>query len=425
MKFDILSKFLGTGSIVALSKLLGILFGVVCARWLGPEEYGAYTYLISITTILMTISMAGVPHILIRKIAEYRVKNKNYNVYIHWSYIHIVVLSLIMIVIALLTNSHSSLFGWDKYALFTVCLVIPLRALNAQQSACLNGIGRSAIAQLPFSLFVPLFSLIILLLAYLADVSIRINEFYAIYIIALILSFVVSQIVVVSINKKYLFSYVKDRFDIGFFKKVYIELAPYSITVIVLTINAELAMVYLGSGANTESVALYRVAIQLMSVVSMLYFVVNTVLQPQVSSLYSKRDISALQEVVKLSSRFVFFLSVPFLLIVYYWSEELLTIVFGHEYASAKYILRIMCVAQFVISLLSSSPVVLNMTGNQKASMKCSYISLGSNIILLTALTPYYKEVGVAYAYFFSNAILYLTMSYFSLKKIKLKTWVH
>ncbi|MFS1510727.1 MULTISPECIES: oligosaccharide flippase family protein [unclassified Vibrio] len=425
MRIDIFAKFFSTGSIVASSKLLGILFGVICARLLSPEEYGTYTYLISVTTILMTLTMAGVPHVLIRNIAEYRIKGKDYSTYIRWSYFHIITLSLALIIIVWLTTEVFGLLEWDRFALITACLVIPLRALNAQQSACLNGKGMPALAQLPFSLLVPLISLVIVAFLYLIGVSFRLDGFYLIYVSALLFSFVLSQVIISTDNKKYTFICAKENFDMFFLKKTYSDLIPYSITVITLTINAELAVIYLANSSDKEAVALYRVAIQLISVVSMLYFVVNTVLQPRVSSLYSQRDFSALQIILKLSSRFVCLLSIPLLFSLYYWGEGLVIFIFGNEYSEAKFILSIMCAAQLIISMFSSSPVVLNMTGNQRISMKCSYLSLSSNVVCLTVLTPFFQEVGVAYAYLISNSILYITMSYFSFKKLNLKTWVH
>ena len=67
-------KFLSTASLQIVSRGLSVLAGLILARYLGPEEYGLYTYILSIIAIVTIPVIAGLPQLLIREVAHIEVE---------------------------------------------------------------------------------------------------------------------------------------------------------------------------------------------------------------------------------------------------------------------------------------------------------------------------------------------------------------
>jgi O-antigen/teichoic acid export membrane protein len=104
--------------------------------------------------------------------------------------------------------------------------------------------------------------------------------------------------------------------------------------------------------------------------------------------------------------------------------DWIIVILFGKEFAAASTALSILCLGQIVNVLMGSVGLVLNMTGNEKSTLRGVSITLVLNIILLAILIPPYKEVGAAIAVCASMICWNLILAYDAYRLTKLKTWL-
>ena len=62
----------GVGAINVMDRALGLVLGIVMARWLGVEGYGTYAFVMSVVVLLLILARLGLPDLLMREIAAGR-----------------------------------------------------------------------------------------------------------------------------------------------------------------------------------------------------------------------------------------------------------------------------------------------------------------------------------------------------------------
>lgn len=152
---------------------------------------------------------------------------------------------------------------------------------------------------------------------------------------------------------------------------------------------------------------------------------VNTVTAPKVASLYRQKKLDETQALLKQSVRLAVLSSVPPALILILFSEELIGFLFGEAYLPAAKLLTILCIGQIVNVSLGSVGLVLNMTGNEKRSLRAQLITLCLTVSLLFILIPLYQAIGAALAVSIGLICWNVIMAFDVYRLTGLKTWIH
>lgn len=389
-------KFTGTAGLMLLGRGLSVVSGVVFARYLGPEQYGLYGFVLAIITLATLPVIAGLPSLIIREIAHYHLDEKWALLMgvIHWSRVHVLVLSFVVgsgMLLALyfgLFESELSQLLW-----MAVCL-IPLRGILGQQGAILNGFGQPVLAQLPVQIFTPLIVLGVVSFYVLRDLELNAGKLINLSVIASAFAVGVS-VILLKVTVGALYKKSDPEYRIREWQK---SLLPLTLMVFLETFNIELASVVLGWFVNTESVAYFKVAMQAVTLIALGLASVNAIIMPNVARLYKQKDISGAQELLVKSVRLSTFFSLPIIVFLVVFGDFAIRILFGKEYLPAYPVLVVLCVGQLINVLMGPVGLVLNMTGNEKKALKSLVISLVLNSVLLLIAVPVYGALGAAIA---------------------------
>lgn len=415
-------KFTGTAGIMLISRCLTMVSGIIYARYLGPEQFGLYSFALAIITMATLPVIAGLPSLLIREIANYQLEAKWALItgIISWSRVYILVLSLI-IIICMYLGLYFNLFNTSVSSLLWVAvLLIPLRGLLSQQGALLNGFKLPIQAQLPVQIFAPALTLIILFFYILSGVDLTGSKLINISILASLVAFFVSAMLLIRAVKYNIYKCASE-FTI---RKWHVALVPFTIMGFVATLNVELVSVLLGWLVNNESVAYFKVAMQAVALIALGLSSVNAVIMPNVASLYKQGDLKATQKLLTKSVRLSALVSLPIIFFLFIFGEFAISALFGKNYLPAYPILVILCFGQLVNVLMGSVGLVLNMTGNEKSTLKSISITFILNLILLATLVPLYGAIGGAVAISVSMIFLNVLVAVDVWKITKLKTWI-
>ena len=140
------------------------------------------------------------------------------------------------------------------------------------------------------------------------------------------------------------------------------------------------------SGALSPSdVAIFSAVRRIIMLVTVPLVLVNTTIRPFVAELHSRHQLSKLTLLVRGSCTAALVLSMPLFLCVAAFAGPILSILFGASYAAGATALQILALSSLVFVGSGSCGLLLQMTGNQKASM---YTSLLFGF-LYTMLAPY------------------------------------
>ena len=405
-----------------MSRGLAMVSGIIYARYLGPEQYGLYSFALAIIAMATLPVVAGLPNLLVREIAHFHLEGKwaLLTGVIKWSRVYVLVLSLIIIICMYLGLSFDLFKASVSNLLWIAVLLIPLRGVLTQQGAVLNGFRQPILAQLPTLIFAPVLTLSILLFCIFLGIELTSSKLINISILASLFAFFVSAFL---LNNKIrpITNNCAPKYTI---KKWHTSLLPFTIMAFIGTLNTELTSVLLGWLVDNESVAYFKVAIQAVALIALGLSSVNAVIMPSVALLYKKGDLKGTQALLTKSVRLSALVSLPIILVLIIFGEIAIDLLFGKEYLEAYPILLILCFGQLVNVLMGSVGVVSNMTGNEKGTLKSLLITFILNLILLATFVPIYGGIGGAIAVSVSLIFLNVLVTIDVVRKTKLKPWI-
>ena len=204
-------------------------------------------------------------------------------------------------------------------------------------------------------------------------------------------------------------------------KEIFKTSSPMALSAIAYFIMQSIDVVILSIYEGFDQIAYYSVSVKLAMVTALALMSVNIVIAPRIAEIYEKKEFQSLQQLIKYSTRIIFFISICVLSILFFFSEEILNL-FGEGYVVAKNALITLLAAQFFNAFSGPGAIYLNMTGRQKILNKILIAGLAVNITLNFYLIPAYGINGAASATLVSliiwNSITALLI--FSKDKIKI-----
>lgn len=407
---------------MVVSRALVMVSGVLFARYLGPEQFGLYSFVLSIVAVATLPAIAGLPNLLVREVAHSHTE-KNWPLLfgvINWSRLYVLSISALVIVFIYLAVYLKYFSPPISSIMWFAILLVPIRGMLTQQGAVLNGLSEPVLAQLPAQIFAPTFTLIILLICIYSNVTLTSLRLIYIAIFSTTFAYLTSLILLHRTSRPIIIKSAPTYT----LKKWHCSLLPFSLMTIITTLNTELGSILLGSLGSTESVAYFKVAMQGVTLITVALLAINTVIMPNIARFYKNNDLEATQELLTRSVRLSMVCTVPIIVVLVAYGDYAIAYLFGDSYAESYVILIVLCIGQLCSSLMGSVAIVLNMTGNEKNSLKSLLITLIVNLILFYIFIPIYGGVGAAIATSFSLILLNVLMTIDVWKLTKLKAWL-
>ena len=197
--------------------------------------------------------------------------------------------------------------------------------------------------------------------------------------------------------------------------------APMALSAIAYFIMQSIDIIILLIYEGFDQIAYYSVSVKLAMVTTLALMSVNIVIAPRIAEIYEKQNLQDMQQLIKHSTRIIFFISLFVLSILFLFSKEILSL-FGPDYIKANQALLFLLAAQFFNAVSGPGAIYLNMTGRQKTLNKILILGLIINISLNFYFIPVEGINGAAKATLASliiwNAIT--TLLVYSKDKIKI-----
>ena len=197
--------------------------------------------------------------------------------------------------------------------------------------------------------------------------------------------------------------------------------APMALSAIAYFIMQSIDIIILSIYEGFDQIAYYSVSVKLAMVTTLALMSVNIVIAPRIAEIYEKQNLQDMQQLIKHSTRIIFFISLFVLSILFLFSKEILSL-FGPDYIKANQALLFLLAAQFFNAVSGPGAIYLNMTGRQKTLNKILILGLIINISLNFYFIPVEGINGAAKATLVSliiwNAIT--TLLVYSKDKIKI-----
>lgn len=405
-----------SGTVSLAIKVGGALFGMVVAvllaRTLGPAEYGEYSFVIALATLVAIPAQLGLPNFVIRETVRAMVDEQPGRLWAVWRWAHKVVTLMALIgIMALLI--FGLILSTDELRISTFLFalpLVPLIALGNIRGAALRGLGRVNLGQFPELVLRPAFLLGILTILMHTDVWALFSASKAMFAnaAATLLAFSVGSYLLiryspplpsgVTANVPDQRKWLKSSMILGLMAGLQ-------------TVNANADIVILGLLSDNDDVGFYKVAMTIATAASFVLVSLSAVAIPQVVAMLHAGDIEALQDLVRRVSRLSFSAAVLSFFVLLMFGRPLLEFFFGASFAEAYPPLLILTLGNAFLSFFGPLSLVLNMANYESDTLAGVWIGALVNIIGNIILIPFFGGVGAASATTLSilvwNVLLY------------------
>jgi O-antigen/teichoic acid export membrane protein len=166
-----------------------------------------------------------------------------------------------------------------------------------------------------------------------------------------------------------------------------------------LLLQTQLSVLLVGLLITAADVGLFRIAVSTAVVLSAPATIIAPVALPVISRLYAENDLARLQKLLTRSARVQFAAVLLLSLPLFLWPGPILALVYGHEYAAAADVLRIVLLGQLVTVGFGLNAALLNMTHHERRVTRAMAVGLLCNAVAIAALLPIWGVVGGAVGY--------------------------
>jgi len=179
------------------------------------------------------------------------------------------------------------------------------------------------------------------------------------------------------------------------------KLLSFSLTVMLVGISSLLIYrvdrVMLGNLGAAEDVGIYNAAAIMAGQATIFLGSFNAILSPIISDLHNRGKIFQVNNLFKTTTKWVFTLTYPIVLIFMLFSKNIMGI-YGKDFIDGWMVLMVLGFAQLCNAAVGSSGMILTMTGHQKMELINQLLLGGLNIILNFLLINRYSILGAALA---------------------------
>ncbi|QHS23467.1 oligosaccharide flippase family protein [Virgibacillus sp. MSP4-1] len=374
------------------SALVSYITLIIIARLLSVENFGVYTFFMSLVTFLVVVASAGSENILLSLVSKRKEKGAKYFQRTVLTVLFLVtIFSFLVIAFMLLTqgiigemvniqNYREGLliFIW---VVFFQSLIIYFRALNQAEFLFIKAIT-------PENYIRPTILFFLVCLAYLIGIS---N--LKIISISYLLSFLITAIIVV-LWKTVLFKRVKlKHFSVD---KEVLKLFPQFMSIKLLNQASNFLPVFLmGIYLTSDAIGIFRASQQTTILVSFILVSVNMVFAPTISNLYSKNKLADLKAFYAKTTKWTFVLG-GYISALVMLNSDLILNLFGQEFTQWNMVLIVLAFGQLVNASTGSSGYLLLMTNNQRYMILLTLTQVVSVIILSLLTVNVWGIYGIA-----------------------------
>lgn len=402
-----------------INTLLIFITGVFLARNLGSENYGIYSLIMSITTLVAIPITAGLPNFFVREVSSMIARRSFSDIYIVFSlYFKFLMMYFVLTVGSIVFFKY---FNSEVYEYFSsqIVLVLPffplLMSILLVQCASLRGMGNVIVGQIPFSIISPFVFLVLLFILYSNNLFDYENVVIFKFISLVVSLFAGSYFLIKKIrnfkNKK------GSDYRVNYKSLLFLTLIG-GFQILLENID----LIIIGIFRDLGEVGVYRVCVQMGSIVSFGLVSINQILHPEIAKLYAQKNLFELQRTINFSSKIILSIGLFFVFLYIMFGKFILISIFGSEYSEGYLILVIISIAQLINSAFGSVGAILNMTGNEIYTLKGMMISLIMNAFLNILLIPNYGMIGAAISLTFSYLIWNMMLRYYVKKIVFIET---
>ena len=386
----------------------GYLLHIALARWMGPAEYGRYSYAMAWIGLLSIATALGLPVCSVRFVAQYRANGQPAllrGAIRRFRQIVVVVGSVVAIVGTASALLSSRLPSWIVVAAW----LVPLSSFSNLNTEMARGLGRPGLSQVPDKILRPVMTVVAAAVFYRAAGELSINQAMIAGLSAL-LAVSILQVALISRVLAPVAAPPQAEYRTREWMQVAVSLLAVSVFVL---LAGQIDLFVAGFILEPAQIGIYSAAIRVASLIGFVPLSINIVASPQIAALYSQNDTERLQALASRIAHLSFWPSLVLTAIVIGLAAPILRL-FGPEFAAARSALDILALCQLFKAGMGSVGYLLDMTGHQTHNARAFAAATVIGVFLNLLAIPWLGIVGAAAA----NLLLWMLVTLWLHKQV-------
>lgn len=410
------SELLKGASTTFLLKIIGLIVGYVLAVFItnryGAYVFGQYVTALLVVEILAIFSRLGIDTSLVRFISKYIHQGTTRSISkLYYQSVTIVTLMAMLLSILLwfFSNHIAQFMNLDRDLLILVSYsFIPLVLFHMNVQS-IRGLKNMTSFSFFNNVSIPLGTFVVLAFCsyFLTNETLPIYAYVLSVLSMTFFSFVVWFRFKANLPKQESnptnFLSTNELLAISF---------PLLLGQSMMIIMGKVDLFMLANMTSSEQVGVYNIALKLSMLSYMGLMAVNSIAAPKFSEIHSSGDIDALKRIVQQSTKTIFWVSAPVLLVLIFFPSSILSM-FGDEFKLAAMCLIILSIGKMFSAISGSVGTFLQMVGRQKIFQNILIVAALINVGLNSLLIPNYGIEGAAIASTVSGVFWNLLMIFY------------
>lgn len=383
-----------------ITSILGFIWTMLMARYLGVEQYGIFGFAVSLTGILCILFDFGIGIHSVRHIAtDYDSAPKYLGNAIPLKGLFSIFGFIVILIVLIIMKC-------DELTI-TVTLLITIEQIlkkfvelmnatfQAFEEGKFQGISNTLLNVMTF---------IFILIAIYTDLGL-----YGI-VIGYILANTLTLIYCYYVLTKYL---TKPNYELDkeFCKMITLSAIPFAATAILTSIYYSIDMVMLTNMVGNYATGIYNATYKLIGVLTLFYGIYSAVIFPVMSKFF-KNDESMLLILYEKSIKYLMLAIIPIAIATMYYSTDIINLIYGHQYDASSSVLSILIWTVCLIFISGAGNTLLNASYKEVTVTKIYAIAALFNVILNIILIPYLSYDGAAITTVLSDVLIVVIQSY-------------
>ncbi len=383
-------------SMALLTGLIGYVIRIVLSRQLSLEDFGLFYAVFTFVIFFDMFKNLGLNHALMKFIPEFKVKKKYGEIRSIIKYVLFtnltaaIVISAIWLIFSnyLAANYFNNVISTELLFILSIYFVISV-FLDTLAYSCL-GFQRNLFFSLRLFLINVFVLAGIVLSKNLGVISPALSYAGAVILTGIVFVFL--------FKKSFKIPKRKSKFSSKLYKQLFKFGIPLTLTIAGSTIIGYIDVLMLTFFRNLEEVGVYSAVLPSAIFFSVIGRAIGTVLIPVVSEMWAKKKYKEVNRGVKLINYYLSLLLAPLVIIFFIFSKQIITILFGEQFAIGHIAFRILIIGAAFHSLFSINGNSITARGKPQTVTKIVLFLAVVNIIVNLLLIPKYGMVGAAIA---------------------------
>ncbi|MCX6711566.1 MAG: flippase [Candidatus Woesearchaeota archaeon] len=426
---DSLVKIAGGAGIVFIgclfSKILGYFYVLILAR-LGSYKFGLLNIGFGVYAIVGIIALLGLNTGVLRYVSFYKAKNDKNKIkgaIVSALQIALPLSLLLSSIIFIFANQIASLFHDNNLVLILRIMIIgvPFFVLGNIFIHVLRAYHKIGYAVGAREVIEKIVNISITLILFYFGLNIYGASIA--YTVAAVSTFVISFYLM----EKKVFS-IFSKIKTYYYRN---EMVKYSLPLVLtgffFMIIRWVNTFILGYFKDASYVGIYNVSLSTADLMYLAPMALTTLSFPIMTERYSKSENKDLKAIYDTTTKWIFLVIIPIYLVFFFFSKNILGIMFGNEYSKGALTLSILAAGYILCSLSKTATDILSIAKKTKIIFYITLVAAIINVMLGFILVPKYNLIGAALSTSISFTIMGILFFYYAYKISNLQPikWVY